>query len=146
MIQIEVLKQTDNSYTISFGTSTECGVVMVERDINNLKSLNESLLLSYFMVYEDPPKFTIETIPNCQELQVYLMYWFEFFNDIDAISDALVSFMEDSCGHKDVSRLLLSAMRKKVRLFNLLLLKYYYYCILTFYLYHRLDCESFSSK
>ena len=115
MIQIEVLKQTDNSYTISFGTSTECGVVMMERDINNLKSLNESLLLSYFMVYEDPPKFTIETIPNCQELQDYLMYWFEFFNDIDAISDALVSFMEDSCGHKDVSRLLCSAMRKKVR-------------------------------
>lgn len=146
MIQIEVLKQTDNSYTISFGTSTECGVVMVERDINNLKSLNESLLLSYFTVYEEPPKFTIETIPNCQELQVYLMYWFEFFNDIDAISDALVSFMEESCGHKDVSRLLLSAMRKKVRLFNLLLLKYYYHCILTFYLYHRLDCESFSSK
>lgn len=102
-----------SSYNISF-TATANNCVQVLRSAQNVKDLNDTLILSYSVSYGESPAVLLEDSPSAGNLERFLNFWLGFFSDNVVVSEALVSFMEDVPGQQNVAQLQFSYFREKV--------------------------------
>lgn len=115
MIRAAVATQDlSNNFSITFSDHSGYDVV-VQRTLEDFKSLNQKLTAAEFALSGAEPLFPAGDNVVSAQLQDYLNFWLGYYNESSLVTDALVGFMEDAPGQSVVTQLQFNVLREKVR-------------------------------
>lgn len=114
MFRATVESVNGHTFHLAFRDDTCC--VQVQRGMDRLKELDESLLNSFSVLYESTPMISLGEEPTPDDLERYLNFWLGLYGESVTIFDDFNRFMEEPTSHSEIAQLQHNFLRWKVSL------------------------------